>query len=77
MPLPVNDPIHFEDSLDLQKAIDLAVKEKTIVSFPCQLSNNEIREADVNWKECKFHKTHRESDIVCICLSSIQDEIFG
>ena len=74
--MPLNDPIEFNHSLDLQDAIDMAIEKNTIISFLCPLSNNEIRGADVDWKGCTAYRGFRESKTVSVCLESIQDEIF-
>ena len=50
--------------MTIQEAIDLAVKEKKIVSFECTDSNDEIRKGIQDIKECDIIKGTPESTMV-------------
>lgn len=75
----IPSPIKLKKEINLQKAIDMAVREKTIVSFPCSKSNEEIRESEklLDLKSCGFYKKTKESSMVEVCLKSIMNEILS
>jgi len=70
-------PIILDEEIDLQRAIDLAVEKKTVISFPCSISNEGFRKINVEWKGCSPYRANREDRRVCISLDSLRAELFG
>ncbi len=58
-----------EKKMTVQEVIDLAVKENRVISFHCELSNEDIRESIKDNKGCHIRKATRESTTVTVIPS--------
>ena len=75
----IKERLNLRGPVDIQYAIDLAVKENRVISFPYSKSNDELRRLvlETDNKGCEIYKSCRESKTVNVVLKSIHDDFMG